>query len=102
MTQSQEGSPAGSTPTSPPGPSKLHHVRRRGLSGGDALDIAAPQVERVAFLGVVRMPVVDGRDAALDVVQDLRHRGRTVPTFVPVSQFGQAAKAGLDAIPHMR
>jgi hypothetical protein len=33
--------------------------------------VAAPQVERVAFLGVVGVPVVHGRDAALDVVQDL-------------------------------
>ncbi len=47
------------------------HVRRRGLPGGDALDIAAPQVERVAFLGVIRVSVVHCRDAAFDVVQDL-------------------------------
>ncbi len=61
------------TPTSPPRPSKLHHVRRRGLPGGDALDIAAPQVEGVAFLSIVAVSVVHGRDAALDVVGDVRN-----------------------------
>ncbi len=44
----------GSIPTSLPGLSKLHDVRRRGHSGGDPLDVVAPQVERVALLGVKR------------------------------------------------
>ena len=42
----------GTTPTSPPSLSKLDHVGRRGLPGGDTLDVVAPQIERMALFGV--------------------------------------------------
>ena len=40
------------------------------------LDVVAPQVERVALLRVIGMPVVHGGDAALDVVQFFLNRKR--------------------------
>ncbi len=52
-----KASARGAMSTSRGGPSKLDHVRRRGLSGSDPLDVVAPQVERVALLGVVAVAI---------------------------------------------
>ncbi len=81
-------SPVGTIPASLPGLSKLDHVRRPRSSRSDPLDVSAPQVERVALLGIVGMPVVNGRDAALDVIQDLRHHEARD------AQPGEAGSAG--------